>query len=61
MTFSMICVGLVIIVAILGISALLGFLISDCTDDEMYVMGWLINGFCFGVCLTILLYQNGIL
>lgn len=61
MTFSMICVGLVIIVAILGISALLGFLISDCTTAEMYVMGWLINGFCFGVCLTILLYQNGIL
>lgn len=61
MTFSMICVGLVVIVAILGISALLCFLLSDCTGDDMYMMGWLINGFCFGVCLTILLYQNGIL
>ena len=61
MTFSIFCVGLVIIVAILGISLLLGFLISDCTTSEIYVLGWLINGFCFGVCLTILLYQNGIL
>lgn len=61
MTFSMICVGLVIIVAILGCSSLLSFLMSDCTDDEMYMKGWLINGFCFGICLTILLYQNGIL
>lgn len=61
MTFSMFCVGLVIIVAILGISSLLSFLMSDCTGDEMCMYGWLINGICFGVCLTILLHQNGIL
>ena len=61
MSFTIFCVGLVIIVAILGISSLLSFLMSDCTGDEMYMTGWLINGICFGVCLTILLYQNGIL
>lgn len=61
MTFSIFCVGFVIIVAILGISSLVSFLMSGCTDDEMYMKGWLINGICFGICLTILLYQNGIL
>lgn len=61
MTFSMFCVGFVIIVAILGISSLVSFLMSGCTDDEMYMKGWLINGICFGICFTILLYQNGIL
>lgn len=61
MTFSMFCVGLVIIVAILGISAFVAFLITDCTGNDMYPIAWLINGFCFGICLTILLYQNGIL
>lgn len=61
MTFSMFCGGFVIIVAILGISSLVSFLMSGCTDDEMYMKGWLINGICFGICLTILLYQNGIL
>lgn len=61
MTFSMFCVGLVIIVAILGISVFVGLLITYRTDDEPYSIAWLINGICFGICLTILLYQNGIL
>ena len=61
MTFSMFCVGLVIIVAILGISAFAGFLITDCTGDDLFPIAWFINGICFGICLTILLYQNGIL
>lgn len=61
MSFTIFCVDLVIIVAILGISSLLSFLMSNCTGDEMYMIGFLINGICFGVCLTILLHQNGIL
>ena len=61
MTFPMFCVGLVIIVAILGISLIVGLLITYRTDDEPYSIAWIINGICFGICLTILLYQNGIL
>lgn len=60
MTFQYFCVGLVIIVAILGITGIFSYVLRDDIDD-MFMMGWLINGFCFGVCLTILLYQNGIL
>lgn len=61
MTFSMFCVGVVIIVVILCISLFVGILMTYCTDDEPYSVSWFINGICFGICLTILLYQNGIL
>lgn len=60
MTFSIFCVGLVIIVAILGITGVLSYVMSDDTD-ETFLVGWFINGVCLSVCLTILLYQNGML
>lgn len=61
MTFSMLCVCIVVIVAILGFTALLCYLIYGCTTDDMFMIGWIINGVCFGICFTILLYQNGLL
>ena len=62
MTFTSMCVGAVIIIAILIITGLIGAF-SEWLDynDEFTFLAWIICAIGFGVCLTILLYQNGII
>ena len=65
MLFTQFCVGLVITVLI-GIVAFLISLIFCAMfhtdrDEQIYFGGWLVSSIGFGICLTILLYQNGII
>ena len=65
MIFTQFCVGLVITV----LSGIASFLISlifcgifhHDRDDQIYFSTWIVSTIGFGVCLTILLYQNGII
>lgn len=60
MTFESFCVGLIITLLILVITLFIGILLEDNNEDaSMY--GWMINGIGFGICLTIILYQNGVI
>ena len=65
MTFIHICVGFVITIAILLATGCFGFLIDrangSCDDTEMWLLAWAISSIGFAVCLTILLFQNGII
>lgn len=62
MTFIQFCVGFVILLIILfasgGLSALMS--INFC-DDSWSLYAWFLTSLGFAVCLTILLYQNGII
>lgn len=63
MTFTQLCVGLVITVLVsAGIFALSSFIgwVSDDTDFGIW-MAAMFGCIGFGVCLTMLLYQNHIL
>ena len=53
--FVLFCVGLISLI-ILGVTYVLGS-----TMDDNCVGAWLFTSIGFGICLTILLYQNGIL
>lgn len=59
-TFEMCCVCVVIILLIAVITALSGFVMVD-DYDSFYLAGWILSSIGFGICLTILLYQNGVL
>lgn len=60
MTFSSFCVGLVITILIAAVTLLLDNILSD-SNNENGMFAWIINSLGFGVCLTILLYQNGVI
>lgn len=65
MTFVQFCVGLVI-TALVGFAVFLISLIfcgiCHCDrDDQIYFGSWIVGSIGFGVCLTILLYQNGVI
>lgn len=60
MTFSSFCVGCIIIIIIAAVTFLLDRILSFDTNDSGFY-SWLINSIGFGVCLTILLYQNGVI
>ena len=66
MTFTILCVTFVIIIGIFLVSALFGFCtrcIGDSDDEtEVFLLGaWFICAVGFGVCLTIILVQNGVI
>ena len=65
MDFVQFCVGVVITILVFLITLLLSLVttgISNFTKDEnIYFGGWLFSTFGFGICLTVLLYQNGII
>ena len=58
--FVRFCVGLVICVLIYLASGTVGMLSSD-KDESMYIISWIVSTIGFGICLTILLYQNGVI
>ena len=65
MAFTQFCVGLVITilvgVAVFVMSLILCGMFHYDRDEQIYFGGWLVSTIGFGVCLTILLYQNGII
>lgn len=58
MTFTNLCVFIVLFAAILAVTWMIGeYIYNDCD----YIMGWIISTFGFAICLTWLLIQNGII
>ena len=57
MTFIQFCVG-VVVTLIIGLATLF---FSAIVDDDEFFLSWLVSTIGFGVCLTILLFQNGVL
>lgn len=56
--FVIFCVGFVITLVIMVVTFLLNLLLEDChSDDVLYA--WISSSIGFGICLTILLVQNG--
>ena len=53
--FVLFCVGIVISLFVIGVT----YVISLIFDDGDYVSVWLFSSLGFGLCLTIILYQNG--
>lgn len=59
-----ICVGFCVILAILIVSILIGLFlawISDDYDGLSLFIAWFICAIGFGMCLTTLLFQNGVI
>ena len=56
MTFTMMCVGIVIIIGVLVLSALPSLIMED-----EWLNSWILSAIACGVLLTIVLYQNGII
>lgn len=59
-SFSHICVCVVIIVIVLISTGILGVIADSIIGDTFEFGGWLYASVGFGICLTILLYQNGV-
>lgn len=62
-TFSMMCVALMIIFGLSIISLLIGSFVGLLNSDEdaMMFTAYIISVIGFGICLTIILYQNGLI
>lgn len=60
MIFTKFCTGFAITILIAAVTLLLDHILSD-SHNENGIFAWLINSFGFGICLTILLYQNGVI
>ena len=58
--FVKFCVGLVICILAHLSSGTVGVFSSDNKEDG-YIISWIVSTIGFGVCLTILLYQNGVI
>ena len=59
-TISPICVGGVIIIAF---PFLITYMLNDVLEEDLdrsFFFGWFLSTIGFGICLIILLYQNGI-
>lgn len=56
--FVVYCVGFVITLAIMVVTFLLDWIVTD--DDFCGIFAWGISSLGFGICLTILLMQNGV-
>lgn len=57
--FICLCVWFVITLAILGFTFMLDWIVTD--DDFCGIFAWAASSIGFGICLTILLVQNGVL
>lgn len=60
MSFECFCVGIIVCVLTTGITGFIGMLIS-LDDDTRDLRSWLISSICLGVCVTYLLYDNGLI
>lgn len=60
--FVVCCVYIVIILVTLIITGLLSYMLCILANKTgTFLYGWLISSVCFAFCLTILLYQNGVI
>ena len=63
--FSEVCVGVVILMAIIVVTFLIGGFLSWLTDDDFMEFGiwlsWLFSSVGFAICLTILLIDRGVI
>ena len=60
MGFIEFCVGFVIILLIMIVTGLTGW-ITSMNDADSIGFSWIVSSIGFGICLTVLLYQNGII
>lgn len=58
--FVKICIGLVVCILTHLSSSTVGMLSSD-NEKDRCVISWIVSTIGFGVCLTVLLYQNGVI
>ena len=56
MNFTNICVGIVITAVIFIVTGLFVVLF----DDAEYLYAWILSSLGFGICLTVLLFQAGV-
>lgn len=61
MTFSIACVGIVIVLLILISTCFIGIVSGSDDDRSGFIIAWVLSSIGFGVCLTALLVQNGII
>ena len=61
MTFSIACVGIVIVLLILIGTCFIGIVSGSDDDRSGFIIAWVLSSIGFGVCLTALLVQNGII
>ena len=64
MTFIHFCVGIVILIVILAATILFGAFLGWISDDGMefgMYLAWLFSSVGFAVCLSMLLFQNGVI
>ena len=63
MSFTQLCTGAIITILILVVTLLLGLFFGWINnDDDMGIyMSWFLTSIGFGICLTMLLFQNGII
>lgn len=60
MSFSIFCVGIVIVFAVFVISYLMSRIAWGSSVDDFAGL-WAVSSIGFGICITILLYQNGVI
>lgn len=62
MGFVCVCVGVVLTFVIILTTCVCSAFININKDKVYtYISAWIVSSICFGVCLTILLFQNGLL
>lgn len=62
LSFTNICVAIVITICIMVGTAFIGFLTDPNTYDSDFTLGaWIMSSIGFGTCLTILLIDNGVI
>ena len=62
--FTTYCVAFCIIVAILAIGFVFSWLVGITTNadiDDSIFFAWVLSSICFGVCLTYILFNRGII
>ncbi len=60
MSFSIFCVGIVIVFAVFVISYVMSCIAWGASVDD-FAGPWAVSSIGFGICITILLYQNGVI
>jgi len=59
--FTQICVGIVILILLFIVTSIIALLLAGKDEECIGTIAWIISTLGFGICLTILLYQNGII
>ncbi len=64
--FTQICVGVVMVAIVCAVTWFINVMKDPNSAylndyDPSFIIAWLISSIGFGVCLTVILYQNGIL